>query len=197
MNAPVHIQSPSRPARARLTLDDYYQMSAMGLLDRFARTELIDGEIIVLNALHIPHARTYMRMLLTLNESVVASRLALEVFGELTSELSPFDGPLPDISILDSRLIENVTQGAPREAVLLVVEIASTSARRDLGKKRKLYASRGVPEYWVVVIPKGTVERFAEPVEGDYKRHDSFAFVDAISSVTLPGIGIPAGTLAA
>ena len=195
MNAPVRFQSPSRPARARLTLDDYYQMSAMGLLNRFARTELIDGEIIVLNALHIPHARTYMRTLLALNSSATASDLDIEVFGELTAELSPFDGPLPDISILDSHLIKNVTQGAPREAVLLIVEVASTSARRDLGKKRKLYASCGVPEYWVAVIPKATVERFAEPVDGDYQRHDSFAFADAIDSLTLPGIGIPAGTL--
>ena len=197
MNAPANIQSPSRPIRARLTLGDYYQMSEMGLLDRFARTELIDGEIIVLNALYIPHARTHMRILLALNTSAERSELPLEVFGELTAELSPFDGPLPDITILDSVIAASATQGAPKAALRLIVEIADSSARRDLGKKRKLYASRDIPEYWVVVIPKGTIERFADPVDGDYKRHDSFAFADAVDSVTLPGVGIPAGTLSA
>jgi Uma2 family endonuclease len=197
MNAPARIQSLSRSVRARLTINDYYQMNDMGLLDRFGRTELIDGEIIVLNSLYIPHARTHMRVLLALNQSVVTSGLPIEVLGELTAELGPVDGPLPDITILDSEVAAGAMQGVPKAALRLVVEIADSSARRDLGKKRKLYASRDVPEYWVVVISKGTIERFADPVDGDYKRHDSFAFADAVDSVTLPGVGIPAGTLSA
>jgi Uma2 family endonuclease len=197
MNAPARIQSLSRSVRARLTINDYYQMNDMGLLDRFGRTELIDGEIIVLNSLYIPHARTHMRVLLALNQSVVTSGLPIEVLGELTAELGPVDGPLPDITILDTEVAARAMQGVPKAALRLVVEIADSSARRDLGKKRKLYASRDVPEYWVVVISKGTIERFADPVDGDYKRHDSFAFADAVDSVTLPGVGIPAGTLSA
>ncbi len=197
MNAPANIQSPSRPIRARLTLGDYYQMSEMGLLDRFARTELIDGEIIVLNAHYIGHGRIHNAMYLALIGAIKESKAALEVLFETTAELSSHDGPLPDITIFDSSKITDTQRGIPRDAVRLIVEVANSSARRDLGAKRKLYASRSIPEYWVAVLKTATIERFADPVDGDYKRHDSFAFADAVDSVTLPGVGIPAGTLSA
>ena len=203
MNAPFRIDlprsgdRPNRVVRARFTVDDYYRMSDLGILDRLGRTELIGGGIIVLNAHYIGHGRIHNAMYLALIGAIKESKAALEVLFETTAELSSHDGPLPDITIFDSSKITDTQRGIPRDAVRLIVEVANSSARRDLGAKRKLYASRNIPEYWVAVLKTATIERFADPVDGDYKRHDSFAFADAVDSVTLPGVGIPAGTLSA
>ncbi len=190
-------ERPNRAVRARFTVDDYYRMSELGILDRLGRTELIDGGIIVLNAHYIGHARLHDVVYSALKDAIKRSATRLEVLFEATAELSAHDGPLPDITIFDSAKITDTQRGIPRDAVRLIVEIANSSARRDLGAKRKLYAARGVPEYWVAVLKSATIERFPDPADGDYKRHDSFAFADAVDSVTLQGVGIPAGTLAA
>lgn len=198
MNAPISkrhfepVVRVSAPTRLRYTLDDYYKLTELGVLDRFGRTELIDGEIIRLNALHLPHAVLQKRFYFALEASVAALGSSLEMLGELTAELSPFDGPQPDMTILDWAIVGDRNKGAPLDAIRLVVEVADSSYRRDLGKKRKLYGSSGIPEYWVVVLPKHTVERFAEPSNGDYLRRDSFGFGQAIEALTIPGVGISA-----
>lgn len=200
MNAPFRLEArarQTRPVRARLTLDDYYTMSEIGLLDRFGRTELIDGEIIALNALHLPHALTHKQIFKALDRSVDASALPFEVLGEVTAEVDRHNGPLPDIAIVDLAAIEDQTKGAPIAAIKLLVEVSASSARRDLGKKRKLYARGGLPEYWVAVIPQGLFVRFADPKDGDYLRRDELPFAGGIESVTLPGVGIAAGVLGA
>ena len=203
MNAPFRIDlsrsgdRPERAVRARFTVDDYYRMSDLGILDRLGRTELIDGGIIVLNAHYIGHARIHDAIHSALKEAIKRSGAGLEALFETTAELSSHDGPLPDITIFDSSKIKDIQRGIPLDAIRMIAEVANSSARRDLGAKRKLYASRSIPEYWVAVLKTATIERFADPVDGDYKRHDSFAFADAVDSVTLPGVGIRAGTLSA
>jgi Uma2 family endonuclease len=47
-----------QPRRHRLTVDDYYRMAEVGILDPEARTELIDGEIIDMGSPGSPHAGT-------------------------------------------------------------------------------------------------------------------------------------------
>jgi hypothetical protein len=37
--------------------------------------------------------------------------------------------------------------------VVLIAEIADSTARGDLGEKALLYASHAIPEYWVVDLP--------------------------------------------
>ena len=47
--------------------------------------------------------------------------------------------------------------------VLLVVEIADSSKRYDMGRKAKLYASFGVRELWVIDAVKLTARMFRSP----------------------------------
>ena len=49
------------PRRHRLTVDDYYRMAEVGILDAEARVELIDGEIIDMAPPGSPHAGTPAR----------------------------------------------------------------------------------------------------------------------------------------
>jgi len=45
----------------------------------------------------------------------------------------------------------------PREA-LLVVEVSDTSIDFDRGRKRRLYASHGIAEYWILDLGAGRLE---------------------------------------
>ena len=52
--------------------------------------------------------------------------------------------------------------------VLLVAEVAVSTADRDLGLKRRLYAAAGIPTYWVVDADRRVIPLFDRPEGGDY-----------------------------
>jgi len=54
------------------------------------------------------------------------------------------------------------------ENVLLVVEIADTSRRYDMGRKAKLYAAFGIRELWVIDAVKLTTRVLRSPTESGY-----------------------------
>jgi len=59
--------------------------------------------------------------------------------------------------------------------VLLVVEIAGSSKRYDMGRKAKLYAGFGVRELWVIDAVKLTARSFRSPSATGYGETRDFA----------------------
>lgn len=47
--------------------------------------------------------------------------------------------------------------------VLLVVEVAETTLERDRGLKKRLYASEGIPHYWIVNLVDRQLECYSDP----------------------------------
>lgn len=91
--------------------------------------------------------------------------------------------PEPDVAVVARG---DYLDGHPRQA-FLVVEVARTSADEDRRIKGALYASAGVPEYWLVNLAEHVVEVFREPAVGAYRqatRHGREATRDAASSPT-------------
>lgn len=192
MNKPAFLSAP-RPRRraARFTIEQYYTIADTGVLDELGRTELIHGRIEVMNAQHRPHGRAKIALLLAFAEAL-KGRSDLELGGEFSVEFGLYNVPEPDVFVYERT---DSTRGVPNGLAKLIVEVADTSERRDLGTKKRLYARHRIPEYWVVVLRTGRVERFAQPEDGAYTQHDSFGFDEAIASVTLPFLTVPAGTL--
>jgi Uma2 family endonuclease len=56
---------------------------------------------------------------------------------------------------------------------LLVLEVAESSLREDLGEKATLYAQAGIPEYWVVNLVGRVVVVFREPRDGSYRQRST------------------------
>ena len=52
--------------------------------------------------------------------------------------------------------------------MLLVIEVADTSADYDRSVKIPLYARAGIPEAWLVNLPADAIEVFREPRLGGY-----------------------------
>ncbi|MFS0737372.1 Uma2 family endonuclease [Sphingomonas sp. 1P06PA] len=196
MNRPASIAIPERGARAtrprdlKLTIEQFVAINESGALDDFSKAELLDGKISVVNAQHLPHARLKMALYDALRDAVRANGTGLQLLVEGAIELGRHNLPEPDLFIWAPQPAE---RGAPDGSVKLVIEVADSSERRDLGRKKRIYAAHGIAEYWVAVMRTRRIERFAGLKDGAYARHDSVPFGNAVDSVTLSGIGLPAG----
>jgi Uma2 family endonuclease len=74
----------------------------------------------------------------------------------------------PDISLLRWR-DDYYEQSHPRpQDVLLLIEVAESSARYDRNIKILLYARNGVPEVWLLDLPQRRLEIYHSPKQGKY-----------------------------
>ena len=116
------------------------------------RYELLDGELLLNPAPNLKHQSVQVRLGSRLGRFVEEKALGCFFFAPCDVVLSDTDVVQPDLLFVSharAHLLiggDNV-QGAPD----LVVEILSpTTAERDRGYKRALYAKHGVKEYWLV-----------------------------------------------
>ncbi|MBM3795053.1 MAG: Uma2 family endonuclease [Acidobacteria bacterium] len=74
------------------------------------------------------------------------------------------------------------------DELLLLIEVADSSATFDLGEKRDLYARAGVVEYWVLDLNRRVLVIHREPHDGFYAHVDilSESGVAAIADLTIP-----------
>jgi Uma2 family endonuclease len=96
----------------------------------------------------------------------------------------------PDLVIIlrGSRAIvaDRMVEGAPD----IVVEILSSDRRRDLVRKRQVYAEAGVPEYWIF-DPRADTATLLELREGQYVERAVLTDADTLATPLLPGLAIP------
>lgn len=77
-------------------------------------------------------------------------------------------------------------RGLSANNVLLVVEIADTSLRYDIGRKAALYASFGIRELWVIDAVRLTARVFREPAPDGYRNASDFGPADKIKPLIVP-----------
>jgi Uma2 family endonuclease len=70
--------------------------------------------------------------------------------------------------------------------VLLVVEIADSSLRYDIGRKAALYASFGIRELWVIDAVPLTTRVFREPAADIYRDARDFGPTDRLAPLIAP-----------
>lgn len=79
-----------------------------------------------------------------------------------------YDEPQPDVALLRPRPDFYATATPTAADILLLVEVADTTLRTDLGRKARIYASGGVIEYWVIDLNNRVVYVHREPAAGSY-----------------------------
>jgi Uma2 family endonuclease len=77
-------------------------------------------------------------------------------------------------------------RGLTSANVLLVVEIADSSLRYDIGHKAALYASFGVRELWVIDAVRLTTRVFQEPAPDGYRTARDFVPGDRLVPMLAP-----------
>ena len=78
-------------------------------------------------------------------------------------------------------------RGLTANNVLLVVEIADSSLRYDIGRKAALYASFGIRELWVIDAVRLTTRVFREPAADGYRDMRDFGPTDQLAPLIAPG----------
>jgi Uma2 family endonuclease len=154
--------SPASESIRPLRRLEYDKLVALGVFEG-ERVELLNGEVRRMSPIGPPHTSTVDRLteLLVL---AFAGRARVRVQGSFAGgELSE---PEPDVSILPRR---DYDAEHPSEAHL-VIEVSDSSLAYDRGPKAALYATCGVPEYWIVNLVDRVVEVHREPRAGAYQR---------------------------
>ncbi len=185
--------APPSPARLWLRIEDFLLLEEAGVLAGYAKSELVDGEVITLNSQHLPHAKAQSRLLVRLTVAIEQRLLPLIAVVECSISMPPHDMPEPDIVVAR----DTGGNGAlPLSSVLIAVEIAATTRAFDLGRKAELYARHRVPEYWVIDLETRSWVRHADPGIEGYARRDSGAFGEPLAAVTIPGLAVATTDLA-
>ena len=185
MNAPIIDWAESRPYKLRLT--DVEVLQRAGTFDDGPRVELIEGVLIAVSPQLRAHS--FLKNELTHRFRMALSGIdsTLSAQSEVTVQISPTSAPEPDIALTNE---PNGEGYVPVASVALLVEIANSTLRFDLGDKRDIYAAAGVPEYWVVDVNKAEVHRFADLTEGAYRPEPPIPLAGALRSLTMPDLRI-------
>lgn len=173
--------------RHRLTVADYYRMAEAGVLPPDARVELIDGEVIDRAPIGTRHHAAMLRLSRQLQLSV-GERALVSVQGPLS--LGDLSQPEPDLMLLQPRA-DFYARAHPTAAdVLLLVEVADTSARYDREIKLPLYARHGVPEVWIVDLHERCVRFFRQLADGRYLDATASETPGLVALPSLPGLAV-------
>jgi len=151
--------------RRLLTTDEYHQMIRTGVLGEDDRLELIEGELFEMTPISSEHAG-HVKRLAELFHDLVRKRAIVSVQDPI--RLSERSEPQPDLALLHPRA-DYYTESHPEPAdVLLIVEVAETSAGYDRDVKMPLYARAGIAEAWLVSLADKWIEVYREPSSVGY-----------------------------
>ena len=157
-----------QPVRLRFTVDDYYKMIELGMLEDYERAEIIGGELIKKMTIGDRHAAVVDFLNKFFIKNVSDDDLAL-------ADLRRFDG-----------------KRHPRPAeVILMVEVSDATLKYDRDKKLPLYAAAGIPEVWLVNLPNEIIEIHTAPAFGLYQSIKIFRRGEKLQSSALPGLNLP------
>jgi Uma2 family endonuclease len=148
--------------RRRFTVAEVEAMVAAGVMEEDERVELIGGELVPMS----PKGNQHEVVKTALVDRWIRLRPdECRLTPETTFCLSADTYLEPDV-VIYSR--STGLKGLTGPGVLLVVEIADSSLRYDMGRKAALYASFGVRELWVIDAVKLTTRVFRAPSPSGY-----------------------------
>ncbi|MEK7220714.1 MAG: Uma2 family endonuclease [candidate division NC10 bacterium] len=152
--------------RRRFTVEEYHRMALASILGRDDRVELIEGEIVTMTPSGVRHAAC-VRRLNRLLSARIGDRAIVDVQNPI--RLSEHSEPQPDVALLRPRPDDYAHAHPGPEDVLLVVEVAETSAESDGAVTLPLYARAGIAEVWLVDLTAETVEVHRGPPPQGYE----------------------------
>jgi Uma2 family endonuclease len=147
------------PRPRRWTRAEYYRLAEIGLLRSNERTELLDGEIVVMPPQRTAHFTSVCLAYAALHRHFHPTHLVRQQ-GPLT--LGESTEPEPDLAEVPGSA-RDYEQAHPGTAAL-VVEVSDTTLRYDAGPKSSLYARAGVPELWIIDLVQRRVEVRRDPI---------------------------------
>ncbi|MGH9068021.1 MAG: Uma2 family endonuclease [Acidimicrobiales bacterium] len=153
------------PARYRFSVEEWRRMGEAGILGEDDRVELIDGEVVEMSPIGTSHAVCVNRLLRLLVPRA-GDRAVVRV--QDPAHLDEHSEPQPDVTLARPPLETYLADHPGPDDLFLVIEVADTTLRWDLGPKSVLYARSGVVETWVVDLPHSQVVVLTGPGPDGY-----------------------------
>ena len=171
------LQLESRPP---LTVQEFEELARAEGWDEDIRVELLDGEVVWMSPINDRHAACVKRLNQHFNRRYAAEQVLVSVQDPIRIER--YDEPQPDVTLLGPRA-DFYARGTPTPAdILLLVEVADTTLRTDLGRKARIYADGGVSEYWVVDLNNRVLYVHRAPEGGGYTSREVLSVTERLSA---------------
>jgi Uma2 family endonuclease len=169
--------------RVKFNVHDYELMVDAGVFADSKRVELIEGDIVEMPPIGDPHIGSVNR--LTRN---ISRRVDDEILVSVQNPIiiSENNEPEPDIALLRFRDDYYSTAKARPEDVLLLIEVSDSTVGYDRDIKVPLYAHNGIPEVWLVNLPKKIVEVYCHLTKGKYKVVRKLGLGETVSPQLIP-----------
>ena len=147
------------------SVEEFHQMAHAGVFREDDRVELVNGEVVEIRPVGARHASCVDRLAHAAHVRL-ESRAIVRVQSPI--RLADQSEPQPDLVVLRYRpdFYRDAHPG-PND-ILLVVEVADTSAAYDREVKVPLYGRAGIPEVWLIDLTAVTIEVYTHPSRQGY-----------------------------
>jgi Uma2 family endonuclease len=172
--------------RRAFTVEEVERMLEAGILDWDDKFELIDGELVPMNAQNTPHSLIKSRIGRWFGRVLDDS---FDVGVDVTIRVHEKALLEPDV-VLMRRLDAKAKGFVNISAALLVIEVADTTLKRDMGVKARAYAKAGLAELWVVDLEARVTHVHRAPGGKGYGSITPVAFDAALTPLSFAAPGL-------
>lgn len=184
---PLMTPPPRIPTPLRWTCDAFHDLCSTGVFTG-RRAILIDGVIITM-ALPNPPPNTSLFLTQDLLRAIFTA--GYHVRSQVAFDVGTNNDPGPDLAVVTGGIRDYATRQAT--SAVLVVEVSDTTLFMDTTTKAELYATAGVPDYWVIEVENRVLLVFRDPVPlptglgaNAYRTHFTLGPNDRISPLAAP-----------
>ena len=157
--------APVEVKRRRFTIREFEKMIRKRIFKEDERIELIDGEIIEMSPIELPHMVCVGKLQLLFHEML--GRTA-HIWIQNATRMPNNSRPQPDVMVLKWRGDFYAGKYPTPDDILLVIEVAFSSLAYDRKVKALKYAAAGIQEYWIANVKDNVVEVYTNPTKSGY-----------------------------
>jgi Uma2 family endonuclease len=194
MNAIIR-PDETEPVIVPMTVEALRILDEQGFFDDdFNRHELIEGVLIMVPPPGNAHQNSEGNANMALARALIAAGLD-KIYrvqtggGYIIGDLNHLG---PDLMVLRK---PDGPKTWTSQDVVVMIEISSSSLRKDLGQKARLYASVGIAEYWVLDVVNKALIVHTEPAENRYDNIRTLRAPDSVNALLEPALSVAVADL--
>lgn len=171
-----------------MTRAEYDREVELGLIEEDEKIELLAGRIVDVSPEGSPHYATIAALVKALHVGLSAESWEVRFPGPVA--LSDRDEPEPDVCVARARPDGYFNSHPEPSELVLVIEVANSSRRRDLVLKAERYALAGIEDYWVVDLVEGVTVVHRAPVtsSGEYRSVVAVPAGEVVTPLAFPDL---------
>ena len=171
----------------RFTVQEYYQMAEIGLLQPDERVELIEGEIILMSPQGPQHASSNQRATRWFTQKL-SVRAVVRI--QLPVRLSELSEPEPDVALAVLDADEYGDHHPTPKEILFILEISFSSLELDRVYKKRLYAQAGIRQYCVLNLLTRELEDYRQPSAAGYRSQQTLTERESFTLAAFPDVEV-------